>query len=114
MLNPYASRSGSTVSPLRSRTIDDGEIRLGPVRVEPLTATQEAEAVALLGRAPDCVWWFTRDRQLEASWPRPRPLERQHPPRPARTAHRRGHVREGTGDHAPPQRGQLAAAWQPN
>jgi hypothetical protein len=38
------------VSPLRPRTIDDGEIRLGPVRVEPLTATQEAEAVELLGR----------------------------------------------------------------
>jgi len=33
---------------LRARTIDDGEIRLGPVRVEPLTAAQEAEAVELL------------------------------------------------------------------
>ena len=34
--------------PLRSRTIDDGEIRLGPVRVEPLAAAQEAQAVELL------------------------------------------------------------------
>lgn len=34
--------------PLRPATIDDGEIRLGPVRVEPLTAAQEAEAVELL------------------------------------------------------------------
>jgi len=34
--------------PLHPRTIDDGEIRLGPVRVEPLTATQEAQAVELL------------------------------------------------------------------
>jgi hypothetical protein len=34
--------------PLRPKTIDDGEIRLGPVRVEPLTAAQEAEAVELL------------------------------------------------------------------
>jgi hypothetical protein len=34
--------------PLRSKTIDDGEIRLGPVRVEPLTAAQEAAAVELL------------------------------------------------------------------
>jgi hypothetical protein len=38
------------VVPLRCRTIDDGQIRLGPVRLEPLTATQEAEAVELLGR----------------------------------------------------------------
>jgi hypothetical protein len=50
MLDPNVSRSGGTVSPLRPRTIDDGEIRLGSVRVEPLTATQEAEAVELLGR----------------------------------------------------------------
>jgi hypothetical protein len=34
--------------PLHPRTIDDGEIRLGPVRVEPLTASQEAHAVELL------------------------------------------------------------------
>ncbi len=43
-----ALRSGGKVVPLRPRTIDDGEIRLGPVRVEPLTSTQEAEAVELL------------------------------------------------------------------
>lgn len=41
-------RSDTSVVPLRSRTIDDGEIRLGPVRVEPLTAAQEAQAVELL------------------------------------------------------------------
>ena len=40
--------SGGEVVPLRPKTIDDGEIRLGPVRVEPLTAAQEAEAVELL------------------------------------------------------------------
>ncbi len=39
---------GGKVTPLRTRTIDDGEIRLGPVRVEPLTAEQEAQAVELL------------------------------------------------------------------
>jgi len=39
---------GGEVLPLRPKTIDDGEIRLGPVRVEPLTAAQEAEAVELL------------------------------------------------------------------
>ena len=39
---------GGRVVPLRPKTIDDGEIRLGPVRVEPLTAVQEAEAVELL------------------------------------------------------------------
>jgi hypothetical protein len=38
------------VLPLRCRTIHDGEIKLGPVRVEPLTAAQESEAVELLGR----------------------------------------------------------------
>jgi hypothetical protein len=43
-----ALRGGGKVAPLRSKTIDDGEIRLGPVRVEPLTATQEAAAVELL------------------------------------------------------------------
>jgi hypothetical protein len=43
-----ALRSDTEVVPLRSRTIDDGEIRLGPVRVEPLTAAQEAEAVEIL------------------------------------------------------------------
>ena len=39
---------GGKVTPLRTRTIDDGEIRLGPVRVEPLTAEQETQAVELL------------------------------------------------------------------
>jgi hypothetical protein len=39
---------GGKVLPLRPKTIDDGEIRLGPARVEPLTATQEAQAVELL------------------------------------------------------------------
>ena len=43
-----AQRGGGKVLPLRPKTIDDGEIRLGPVRVEPLTAAQEAEAVQLL------------------------------------------------------------------
>ena len=43
-----ALRGGGKVVPLRPKTIDDGEIRLGPVRVEPLTAAQEAEAVELL------------------------------------------------------------------
>ena len=43
-----ASGGDTWVVPLRSRTIDDGEIRLGPVRVEPLTAVQEAQAVELL------------------------------------------------------------------
>ena len=43
-----APRGGGKVVPLRPKTIDDGEIRLGPVRVEPLTAAQEAEAVELL------------------------------------------------------------------
>jgi hypothetical protein len=48
MDDPDALRGGGKVAPLRPKTIDDGEIRLGPVRVEPLTATQEAEAVELL------------------------------------------------------------------
>lgn len=43
-----APRDGGNVVPLRPKTIDDGEIRLGPTRVEPLTAAQEAEAVQLL------------------------------------------------------------------
>ena len=48
MPDPDAPRGGGKVVPLRPKTIDDGEIRLGPVRVEPLTAAQEAEAVELL------------------------------------------------------------------
>ena len=43
-----AQHGGGKVLPLRPKTIDDGEIRLGPVRVEPLTAAQEAQAVELL------------------------------------------------------------------
>jgi hypothetical protein len=43
-----ALRDGDKVVPLRLKTIDDGEIRLGPARVEPLTAAQEAQAVELL------------------------------------------------------------------
>lgn len=48
MDDPDALRGGGKIVPLRPTTIDDSEIRLGPVRVEPLTATQEAEAVELL------------------------------------------------------------------
>jgi hypothetical protein len=48
MKDPDALRGGDKVVPLRSKTIDDGEIRLGPVRVAPFTATQEAQAVELL------------------------------------------------------------------
>lgn len=48
MRDDDALRSDANLVPLRSRTIDDGEIRLGPVRVEPLTAAQEAQAVELL------------------------------------------------------------------
>jgi hypothetical protein len=43
-----ALHSGGQVAPLCPRTIDDGVIRIGPVRVEALTAAQEAEAVELL------------------------------------------------------------------
>jgi len=49
MPDPDASRSGGKVLPLRPTTIDDGEIRLGPARFEPLTAAHEAQAVELLG-----------------------------------------------------------------
>jgi hypothetical protein len=48
MDDPDALYGGGKVVPLRPKTIDDGEIRLGPVRVEPLTAAQEAEVVELL------------------------------------------------------------------
>jgi len=48
LADPDASRRGGKVLPLRPSTIDDGEIRLGPPRLEPLTATQEAQAVELL------------------------------------------------------------------
>ena len=43
-----ALRGDTNVVPLRPRTIDEGELRLGPVRVEPLTAAQEAQAIELL------------------------------------------------------------------
>ncbi|HZT90790.1 MAG TPA: hypothetical protein VFA05_02020 [Gaiellaceae bacterium] len=43
-----ALRGGGKGVPLRPKAIDDGEIRLGPVRVEPLTAVQEAAVVELL------------------------------------------------------------------
>ena len=42
-----AARSG-TVQSLRAATVDDGVIRLGPVRVELLSAAEEAQAVELL------------------------------------------------------------------
>ncbi len=48
MPDPDAQRSGGKVLPLRPKTIDDGEIRLGPAKLEPLTAAQEAQAVELL------------------------------------------------------------------
>jgi len=43
-----ASRGDTPMVPLRPRTIDDGEIRPDPVRVEPLTAAQEVQAIDLL------------------------------------------------------------------
>ena len=48
MADPDAPRGGGKLLPLRPKTIDDGEIRLGPARLEPLTATQEAQAAELL------------------------------------------------------------------
>jgi hypothetical protein len=48
MPDPDAPHGGGKVLPLRPTTIDDGEIRLGPARLEPLTAAQEAQAVELL------------------------------------------------------------------
>lgn len=48
MADHDALGGGEKVAPLRYTTIDDGEIRLGPVRVEPLTAAEEAQAVELL------------------------------------------------------------------
>jgi hypothetical protein len=47
-MDDHDALSGGEVVPLRPKTIDDGEIRLGPVRVEPLTAAQEVEVVELL------------------------------------------------------------------
>ena len=43
-----ALHGSGKVVPLRPETIDNGEIRLGPARVELLTAAQEAQAVELL------------------------------------------------------------------
>jgi hypothetical protein len=40
--------SGGKALPLRPTTIDDGVIRLGPPRLEPLTAAQQAQAAELL------------------------------------------------------------------
>lgn len=51
-----ALSSGGKVLPLCPTTIDDGEIRLGPARVEPLTAAQEAEAVELLTALFAAAW----------------------------------------------------------
>jgi hypothetical protein len=48
LADPDAPRGGGKALPLRPTTIDDGEIRLGPARLEPLTADQEAQAVELL------------------------------------------------------------------
>jgi hypothetical protein len=45
--DPDTSRSGGELVPLR-RTIDDDEFGLESVRLEPLAAAQEAEAVELL------------------------------------------------------------------
>ncbi len=42
MPDPDALGGGGKVLPLRPKTIDDGEIRLGPARLEPLTVAQEA------------------------------------------------------------------------
>jgi len=48
LTDPDAPRGGGKVLPLRPTTIDNGEIRLEPARLEPLTAAQEAQAVELL------------------------------------------------------------------
>ena len=48
MPDPDAQGGSGEVLPLRPTTIDDGEIRLGPARLEPLTVAQEAQAVELL------------------------------------------------------------------
>lgn len=47
-MDDHDAPPGGNVVPLRLKTIDDGEIRLGPATVEPLTAAQEAQAVELL------------------------------------------------------------------
>lgn len=56
MRDPDALSSRDKVSPLGSKTIDGGEIRLGPVRVELLTATQDAQVVTLLGCLFAAAW----------------------------------------------------------
>ena len=48
MPDPDVLDGGGEVVPLRPTTIDNGEIRLEPARLEPLTAAQEAQAVELL------------------------------------------------------------------
>jgi hypothetical protein len=47
MPDPDMSRNGGELVPLRPR-IDDGDVRLEPPRLEPLTAAEEAEAAELL------------------------------------------------------------------
>jgi hypothetical protein len=54
---------GGEAVPLRPKTIDDGVIRLGPARVEPLTAAQEG-----LSRG----WNQTLRKLRHASRPAPR------------------------------------------
>lgn len=49
MSDPHIRRSRGKALPLRPSTIDDGEIRLGPARLEPLTDAQEVQAEELLG-----------------------------------------------------------------
>ena len=45
---PDASSRGGAVVSFGSEMVDDGEIRLGPVRLEPLSSAEEAQAVELL------------------------------------------------------------------
>jgi hypothetical protein len=48
MEDPEVSRGGGKLLPLRPTTIDDGVVRLGPARLEPLAAAEEAQAIELL------------------------------------------------------------------
>jgi len=48
LADPNAPCGGGKVLPLRPTTIDDGEISLGPAKLDPLTANQQAQAVELL------------------------------------------------------------------
>ena len=67
------------------------------------TAAAQAGLVAERAAADPC----------QPRLPRPRPLERRDPSGPARAARRRRHLREGAGDPPTPQRGRVAAPWQP-